>query len=258
MDCTTDHDTTQTDTPRRRIHVMPRIFLWLLLISCVLYLLSSTFRFVRLMHLMTLAWGLLTAGRYLVLLLRTSRVARLPVLLLAMGLASWVHFADRPPDIASLRAAYVARLRSFERTRYIWGGESHAGIDCSGLARIALCEAMIVRGICEMNPRLLGPQLWAFWWHDVSASMMRDGAYAYTMPRGHALALASYTDAGLLPGDLAVTDSGVHVLISLGQDRWIEANPDDHRVVINAASASPQRAYFQVPVTIMRWTMLAQ
>ena len=35
----------------------------------------------------------------------------------------------------------------------------------------------------------------------------------------------------LRPGDLAVTEDGVHVMAFLGDQRWIEADPDAKRVL---------------------------
>ena len=57
----------------------------------------------------------------------------------------------------------------------------------------------------------------------------------------------------LQPGDLAVAGGGVHVLIYLGAHRWIEANPEDGRVVICSPDDDARRAFYNVPVRIVRW-----
>jgi hypothetical protein len=43
----------------------------------------------------------------------------------------------------------------------------------------------------------------------------------------------------------------------LGDQRWIEADPDAHRVIIVPAP-STTNGWFQMPMTIVRWTMLEE
>jgi len=231
-----------------------RIFAWLLLISAVAYLLSYTVTSVRLLYLAALGWGLLTAGVYLFRSGRRRPWTRALVAALLVPLAIYLLVAGRTPDPAQLRNAYVARLRAFNHTLYLWGGETHIGIDCSGLARIAFCEALVAVGLRTGNPRLLGPMLWQFWWQDLGARAMREGYGGFTLPLGAADRLAGFDAPFLQPGDLAVTDN--HVLIYSGRQQWIEANPSDGRVVINTATPDSQRSYFNTAVTFVRWKAL--
>jgi hypothetical protein len=57
------------------------------------------------------------------------------------------------------------------------------------------------------------------------------------------------------PGDLAVTDSGIHVLAYLGDQTWIEADPGVEKVIL-AKSPSQDNAWLSSPVKIVRWKLL--
>jgi hypothetical protein len=226
------------------------------LIICVaLYVMSYTTPLTRLAYLSTALLGLFIGLLYLGRLVRRRPRILIPLSMVLLALVAWAVFTDRPPDIAGLRAEYLRHLRAYHGTAYIWGGETHVGVDCSGLARAALAEAMISEGIREGNPRLLGPLLWRFWWQDIGTRGMDAGAFGLTRHVAHANALSEGPSPALQPGDLAVTGH-THVLIYLGDNRWIEANPEDHRVVINAADPQSDRAYFNLPAHIVRWTVL--
>ena len=56
-------------------------------------------------------------------------------------------------------------------------------------------------------------------------------------------------------GDLAVTSDGIQVLAYVGSQRWIEADPDEMKVITVRAPAMAFR-WFNVPVDIVRWRQL--
>ncbi|MFN0128590.1 MAG: hypothetical protein ACKV19_18110 [Verrucomicrobiales bacterium] len=59
----------------------------------------------------------------------------------------------------------------------------------------------------------------------------------------------------LQPGDLAVTMSGLHVLVSLGDSRWIQADPGEAAVITLDARAS-RNGWLKSDVTLHRWSVL--
>ena len=234
-------------TPGKDIRGFCRwIFFTLLGLSFVLYLFSYADQVTRLCDLATLILGIFTACVYLYRpFTRFWWVKVLTCALLGL-LCFWAGTASREANKERLRQMYIQRLRAFAGTAYVWGGESHVGIDCSGLARVALIEAIALEGLREGNPRLLGPLLWKFWWRDMSAKDMLTGKYDYT--------IALQGDFSLLsPGDLAVNDNGMHVMIYLGDGRWIEADPGIGKVIIDAPITASKRAEFLNGRKLVRW-----
>ena len=63
--------------------------------------------------------------------------------------------------------------------------------------------------------------------------------------------------AKLLPGDLAVTSSGVHIMAYLGDQQWIEADPGVGRV-ITVASPTNDNSWFNTSMKIVRWRIFDQ
>lgn len=87
------------------------------------------------------------------------------LLLPARGLAE-------PGASAELRADYVRELRRLEGVPYFWGGESSRGIDCSGLPRRALRQALLTRAARHLDPGALRRFL-ELWWFDTARGRCR-------------------------------------------------------------------------------------
>ena len=159
---------------------------------------------VRVLLVVTLVWGTLLCAALLLRALRSRRFAVYVIAGAAALLGIWATVGAREPSVSALRQAYLGTLQSFDGVPYVWGGETRSGIDCSGLARVALWQAMLRRGVSEVNPRLLGGALWGFWWRDMSAKDMLGGRYGYTRVIGRAPKLAGCDAESLHAGDLAV------------------------------------------------------
>jgi len=159
-------------------------------------------------------------------------------------------------DANELRQDYVRRMAEFEGTKYFWGGESSRGIDCSGLPRRALRDALLAYGARHFNGRAFRGY-WEQWWFDASAKALGEGYRNYTTPVGITGTIHEMDYRNLAPGDLAVTTSGVHILAYAGDGRWIQADPGIGAVV-TLDGRTGNNGWFLTPVTTHRWQILAQ
>lgn len=176
--------------------------------------------------------------------------------LLSLGIliVGFLLFLGRNSDTQHLRNAYLRSLQTYKGTRYIWGGENKLGIDCSGLVRAGLIKANVEQGLLSLNPKLARFGL-SLWWHDCSAKALGEEYRGLTRRITSSPSINLLDNSQIQPGDIAVTTSGVHVLAFLGNDEWIEADPDLKKVVI-VKTPSKDNPWFDEPVQIMRWTEL--
>lgn len=176
--------------------------------------------------------------------------------LLGLPVAMAIAFVlpGRPPEPDALRERYLARLERFDGTPYHWGGENARGIDCSGLPRKALREALLLQGLAGANGWALREAA-SQWWFDTSAKAMGEGYRGNTIPVGVSGTVRDLDGDRLAPGDLAVTDSGVHVMVYFGNGRWIQAAPEVG-FVTTLNGKKDDNAWFGQPVTIHRWRVL--
>lgn len=153
-----------------------------------------------------------------------------------------------------LRDDFLKRMVSYKGTPYHWGGESGRGIDCSGLPRKAMRNALFSDGIRHMD----GESLRMFldqWWNDASAKALAEGYRSFTVSTHGSGTIATMDYGKLQPGDLVVTEDRRHILAYLGNDEWIQADPAAGKVTIENGKTSPN-GWFAVPVTTHRWRIL--
>jgi hypothetical protein len=62
-------------------------------------------------------------------------------------------------------------------------------------------------------------------------------------------------NALILPGDMAVTKGGIHVMAYLGNNQWIGADPGAMKVTV-FTTPNPTSGWFSCPMNIVRWSML--
>ena len=95
------------------------------------------------------------------------------------------------------------------------------------------------------------------WWFDLSALALRDGERGWTTRLFKADSINSINTSKLLPGDLAATADGIHILAYISEHKWIEADPGERKVmVVNVPDKI--NYWFQVPVYTLRWQQLTK
>jgi hypothetical protein len=185
------------------------------------------------------------------------RGARFGLLAVTVLCGGFLLLPARPlPAVDALRRDYIAGLRRYDGVTYFWGGESPKGIDCSGLIRRGLIDAMFLRGLRTFDAGLVRRSI-VLWWNDCTAQVLGetlDGATVYLRETPSINVLDHTT---VLPGDLAVTTSGLHIMAYLGDHVWIEADPGLGRVVSLTAPVK-DNLWFQGPMRLVRWRILAQ
>ena len=152
-----------------------------------------------------------------------------------------------------LRTIYVNELRRYEGTRYVWGGENRLGIDCSGLPRKALRNALLKGAFVYGERRCLKLAL-QNWWLDASAAALASGYQNYVTWLEKKGTVSDIGANELYPGDLAITEDGVHVMVFLGEDRWISADPIQGKVIIESSASN--NPWFKEKVKFYSWTVL--
>ncbi len=175
----------------------------------------------------------------------------LPFLLLAPFL-----LPGKDIDQKALGDDYMKRIVTYEGIVYHWGGENRRGVDCSGLPRKAMRDALLFQGLRSLNGRCSRLFL-KQWWNDASAKALAESYLGYAMPTGEKGTIAAMGYDPLQPGDLAVTEDRRHVLIFLGGEDWIQADPSAEKVTIDNGRTG-KSDWFVVPVTIHRWSILME
>lgn len=188
-------------------------------------------------------------------LMRQHRVLRFSLLVVTVITAGFLMSPARGTAQADvLRTDYLFALRRYEGVSYYWGGETARGIDCSGLVRRGLIDALFWRGLRHADA---GPvrQAISLWWHDCTANALGDGYRSLTARVLDTPSINVLDHSKLVPGDLAVTANGIHIMAYLGEHLWIEADPGAGSVIIVNAPAVGN-VWFQTPMKVVRWSVL--
>lgn len=188
------------------------------------------------------------------ILLRKYYVYRTILIVLPILACTPFLLPSRAIDATELRANYLQALARYEGSTYYWGGENMRGIDCSGLPRRSLRDALLRYAIAHGNGkafRLAAEQ----WYYDTSAKALGEGYRSFTKNLAIEGTVQSIDNSTLKAGDLAVTKSGIHTMVYLGEGKWIQADPGIGAVA-TLHSRNDQNTWFDAPITMHRWSIL--
>lgn len=208
--------------------------------------------------LLNLAYLLCIGGAWVSLLFLCwqRKFARYVIAVIPLLFALPFLLPSREINSTELRTDYVARMKNLENTPYFWGGENSHGIDCSGLPRRALRDALFAQGFKNANGHAFREYA-RHWWYDTSAQAMSEGYRDMTQALGIEGTVRDLDNTQLLPGDLAVTKNGIHVMAYAGDGQWIQADPGIG-FVKTLDGKSADNHWFEMPVTIHRWKYFTQ
>jgi len=185
----------------------------------------------------------------------SKRIVRWVLVCLYVLLTAFIVLPYHPPvNRSNLRAQYCKSLECYTGCKYVWGGEGRFSMDCSGLVRRGLEDALVIQGFRTCNPPLVREGVWLYW-HDTTAKVIGEG---YEGRTHHILATPDLNDLDyslLKPGDLGVTTSGIHIMAYLGNKSWIAADPGAMKVTVFKIPEK-MNPYFSTPMNIVRWQVL--
>jgi len=199
----------------------------------LLFILSWSALFVHLAYLSSRAYRIIMGAIFFIVIL-------------------FVVTPSRDIDYQRIHESYLKNLSSYEGCSYLWGGENTFGIDCSGLPRKAYRRALFSYSLQSFNSEALRLCI-SQWWFDSSAKAMSENYRFYLNPIAIEGTVKGLDTSLLEKGDLAITADGVHVIVYLKENLWIQADPFKRKVIITD-SKSGTNSWFDDEVKIYRWT----
>lgn len=188
---------------------------------------------------------------YILFLSWKNKVLKLTLILLPIILFSLLSLNGPVIDKEVIRPEYVKSLKKYNGTKYLWGGETSLGIDCSGLVRRGLIDTYIRLGIFYTSPQYIRKGIY-LWFNDLSAEALGNEYNGSTLRILSDQTLNNADYGKIIEGDIMVTASGVHTMVYIGNQEWIQADPSKHKVIISKAP-NENNNWYKVQSNILRW-----
>lgn len=229
--------------------IIKRLWVWGLITTLVVWIYPVEYQITRILFVGSLL-ATIGGGTFVWWQHKWTRILFLAPVCLALALLSLPERDVNPKELAT---DYAHSLKWYRGTKYVWGGENLIGIDCSGLVRKGLFWGKIRNGIRTLNGRPIRGAM-QLWWYDSSAEALLNGHRGWTSQLFTERSISTADHTKLQIGDIAVTADGVHALAYLGNEIWIEADPDHHKVI--EEKLPTDNTWFGRPVVFLRWEWL--
>lgn len=178
-----------------------------------------------------------------------KRVLYLAVGLVAVLIGSKLILQSSKP----LSIVYADSLKKYSGTKYIWGGENSSGIDCSGLVRKSMVNALLIKSLADYDFSKMKLAV-DIWWNDCTAKALQNGFRGYTLRVEGVLSVNDADSSLLREGDMAVSLDGLHIMAYTGNKEWVEADPMMLEVIQKKTPS--ENVWFKIPMEIIRWEIL--
>ncbi len=183
-----------------------------------------------------------------------NKMLRLILFILPVILFSLLNLNGREIDKEVIRSEYIKSLVKYDGTKYVWGGETSLGIDCSGLVRRGLIDTYIRLGFLNASPQYIRKGIY-LWYNDLSAEAIGNEYNNLTVKILSNQILNNIDHEKIREGDIMVTENGVHTMAYIGNGNWIQADPSEHKVIIEKAP-NDNNSWYKTPSKILRWKEL--
>lgn len=233
---------------RKRLFITVWVALWVILLTMLIFPVSIGFIRLSIILGFILLWS---SGIYL---FWRNVYLRVLFLLIAIVVLTIIIIPGKKANSKQLQNEYVNSLLAYENVRYIWGGENKIGIDCSGLVREGFINANLKIGVKTLNPRLIR-RAFFIWWYDCSAEALGNNYRQMTTLVLKSREMDELDYNNIIPGDIIVAETGFHTFAYIGNNTWIEANPDKGKTV-RITSDEKAKEWADIPIRVVRWSEL--
>ncbi len=183
-----------------------------------------------------------------------KKVLRWTIIAVVAAVAILFCLPGRPANADSLREANVRGLRQFLGVRYVWGGETPLGIDCSGLVREGIVRGELMEGLRTLNGGLLREAAW-IWWNDCSARELGQGYRGRTRLMFRAASINGLDHGRLRP---ATSPSRPTALIRSPTSARASGSRPYPATTLSSSAPDRRVFYFNIPMDILCWRQCDQ
>ncbi len=242
----------QREAPKSSGGGFARFFIWFSFIICAIGVIGLIINPVN--NATYRALGHLSIFGFMIssILLNKQTPGRVVLGLIYVGFAVAVYNSEfRPPNPNQFTNRFVSQVKSYNKVRYRFGGESFLGMDSSGLVRRSLIVTYLKLAFFEGKVGLV-KRAYSVWMEKIALSTLMLNENPYTKVIGTFQSINSLDSRILKNGDLAISSQGTLVAIYLGNKLWATSDSSANGVFIERMPAN-KYGIFRVEVKVVRF-----